>query len=270
MTTNPPFELNQTPGVWTSLRQQLWLLGSSRRWTALTLSLAAVMAIIDVHVLPPVPSNLWLVIVLLPITGLWVTLVWSGEGPSQRGYHWSLPVPRAAHDLARVVAGAVYLVALCAVLAAVAGVLAASGGYFNAFAAIDAEAWANFFLAPLVVYLLVSPLVLWRDYAVVRWLMGALFALGVLTPLAETQHVHVLSDAWKFLFFSPDVGLGLIANGTLQALAVAIGDADLGPSQSWVAAVALWLGIGAVLTVLAATFRPDDLTRTFRRTAEER
>ena len=259
------FELRQTPGIWTAFRQQLWLLAASGRWAGMTLSILVLMVILDAHTPAPVPGVLTLAVILLPVSALWAIVVWSGEGPNQRGYHWSMPVPRAAHELARVAAGALYLVAMCAVFAVADALMSSLEGQYAEFAAIDAGAWANYFIAPVVVYLLATPLVLWRDYAVVRWLLGGLCFLGILTPLLETQGIHILSSGWQLVFFGSDAGLGLIINGLLDALNAATGDLGMSTGHPWQTAAMVWLAIGLVLTAFAALFRPDDLLRMVKR-----
>jgi hypothetical protein len=54
----------------------------------------------------------FLLIVIGAIAG---GVVWFGEGPRNRRYHWSMPVRRELHDLIRIAAGAVWLMALIAI-----------------------------------------------------------------------------------------------------------------------------------------------------------
>lgn len=266
-TSSAGFELHPSGGIWTAFRQQVGLLGASGRWAGMTLIMLLLMVIVEAHTVAPVPFVLTIGIFLLPVAAIWAILVWSGEGPRERGYHWSMPVPRAAHELARVAAGALYLVAMYAVFAVADAIMAGVDGHYNAFEAIEAQAWASYFIAPLVVYALVMPLVLWRDYTIVRWVLGALFVLGVLTPLAELRHIHTLSNAWRAVFFTTDVGLGHIVNGVANAMSAAVGNPDVNRLGPWHIAAAVWLSIGLLVTAITATFRPDDLRRIFRRGA---
>lgn len=253
--------------MWSAFRRQVWLLGASGRWAGMTLIMLLMMVIIEAHGVAPIPFVLTIGIFLLPVAAIWAILVWSGEGPRERGYHWSMPVPRGVHELARVAAGALYLVAMYAVFAIADGIMAELDGHYDAFAAIEARAWGSYFIAPLVVYALVMPLVLWRDYAIIRWLLGALFVVGVLTPLAELRDVHTLGNAWRAVFFTTDIGLANIVNGVGNAMAAAHDSPSVNPLGPWEIAAAVWLTIGLLLTVTTAMFRPDDLRRIFRRDA---
>jgi hypothetical protein len=53
---------------------------------------------------------------LIMLAVVWPTFLWRDEAPSQRRYHWSLPAARGANDLARVAAGAIWLLVLAAVV----------------------------------------------------------------------------------------------------------------------------------------------------------
>jgi hypothetical protein len=50
------------------------------------------------------------------LVAVWPSLLWRGEPLGRRHYHWSLPVSRGAHDLARVVAGGLWVGLLLAML----------------------------------------------------------------------------------------------------------------------------------------------------------
>jgi hypothetical protein len=51
------------------------------------------------------------------LVAIWPALLWHREPLGRRNYHWSLPVPRGAHDLARIAAGAVWVLVLLGVIA---------------------------------------------------------------------------------------------------------------------------------------------------------
>src|SRR5688572_21236994 len=91
-------------GIGTSFVQQLRLLGWSRRWVLLTLTLLFLLSLarlIDTDFgLPRVHVAAMLG---LPAAACWALVIWHGEFPNRRSYHLSLPVSRPMHDLARVV-----------------------------------------------------------------------------------------------------------------------------------------------------------------------
>ena len=94
--------------------------------------------------------------ILLIASLVWALAVWYRESPSERGYHWALPVERGAHDLARVTAGGLWLlVGLVVMLAAVILGLVI-GGRGVALSSVSVVGWTNYFLGPITVYLLVS------------------------------------------------------------------------------------------------------------------
>jgi len=53
----------------------------------------------------------------IPLVAVWPSLLWRGEPLGRRHYHWSLPVPRGTHDLARIVAGGLWVLVVVAMLA---------------------------------------------------------------------------------------------------------------------------------------------------------
>jgi hypothetical protein len=53
----------------------------------------------------------------VPLVAVWPSLLWRGEPLGRRHYHWSLPVPRGTHDLARIAAGGLWVLVVLAMLA---------------------------------------------------------------------------------------------------------------------------------------------------------
>ena len=163
-------ELRPAAGIGISLRQQAWLLGVSGRWAFLILGLVAMLMLMGLSEVPRELPRTFILAMLAMLGGVvWAVMVWHGEGPSRRTYHWSFPVRRPVHDLVRVGLGAAYLIAICALLTGVGAIADALNGTFDRFTSIGPAAWANFFLAPLIVYFLVIPAVLWSEYAITRW-----------------------------------------------------------------------------------------------------
>jgi hypothetical protein len=250
-------DLHTPVGAGTSFAWQLRLLGWSGRWVYLVAALLLVLVAaktLHADAVLGVPLVGVAAMVGLPAPVLWGLVVWQGELPHRRSYHWSLPVARPGHDLARVAAGAVWLLAAYLVLAGIGAILAATSGEWARFAAIG-PAWITFFAAPLVLYLLVAPLALWSDS---RWLLRVMvgwIVLGVCEAILQLESYRRVAEA----VFGYGNGWGLatvLFGGFLRH------EAD-GPSAASV--VALWLGIGLVATVGAAVWRPADLARLLRR-----
>ena len=259
-------ELRPAPGIGTSFRQQAWLLGVSGRWVFLILGLVAVLMLIGLSDVPrEVPRILISAMLALLGGAIWPVMVWHGEGPDRRSYHWSLPVPRPAHDLARVALGAVYLLGVCAVLAAAGALAASMNGTFDRFAAIGPEAWANFFVAPLIVYLLVSPVVLWSDYPITRWVFGIIFGMGLLAVILSWQGLHQLGEGMSKIAEAENWGLGPALFGILREVRRSM-ELPAPVDLLWTAA-ALWFTLGLALTLFAGIYRPDDLRRFVRHDA---
>ena len=248
----------RTPvGLRTSFLQQLRLLAWSGRWAYLILGLLFLLGLVgalEVDVQLGRPRLLVAAIAGLPAPALWALLVWHGELPHRRSYHWSLPVSRPGHDLARIAAGAVWLLVAYLVLAASAALVTAATGDWASFAAIG-PGWTTFFAGPLALYLVVSPLALWCDSPSLRRGMVAFVVLGGVATILELEWYRrgmaaVFGDGW---------GMATALFGGL----LRPDEMESGPPGE-LAAAALWIGIGLVATVLAATWRPGDLTRLVR------
>jgi hypothetical protein len=258
-------ELRPAAGIGISLRQQAWLLGVSGRWAFLILGLVAILMLLGLSDLPRELPRTFIVAMLALLGGVvWAVMVWHGEGPSRRSYHWSLPVRRPVNDLVRVGLGAAYLLGVCTVLAGIGAMADALNGTFDRFTSIGPAAWANFFLAPLIVYFLVIPAVLWSEYAITRWVFVAYFVLGLLAVVLSSQGYEPLAAGFDKVFNGETLGL------TPALFDASVSDLARLPLQvgSWLRAVAFWLGLGLGLTLFTALFRPDDLRRMVRRGAQ--
>lgn len=255
--------LRAAAGVLTSFRQQFWMLGRSRRWLYMAASLLVVIPLVGSVGFGAHPHTFVVAAYFAILAGaLWPLGVWAGEQPARRGYHWSLPVSRPAHDLARIAAGAVHLVGACTILAAVIVLFAAADGTFPSLAASPAIAWANFFLAPLIAYLLASPIILWSEYAVTRWIIGTLIFFGVTGMLLQGVFLFPLEAVLWPVFLHPTLGLTYALTGMAdQAFTDAMARTSAPAPGGWWRAVAFWLLVAAVVNSLAARYRPDDLAR---------
>lgn len=271
-TTLAQRELRRPPGLRTSVRQQVWLLGASRRWLHLTLGLLAILlwAYLAGPGLAEGPSpgaalvfTAWLALVAGVV---WPIMVWHGESPTGRGYHWSLPIPRPAHDLTRVAVGALYLICVCAALAG-AGVIAEYVDGTSEVMPLEVfstlfgpQAWPYFFVPPLGIYFLTMPAVLWSEYPITRWTLGGWVAFSFLALALQSQGFDRLTGILEAVFSSERWGLSAAVITPLH-LGLA-GDEATG--ERWWTAAALWLAIGVGLTLFTAIYRPADLNRLFR------
>ena len=249
-----------------SFRQQAMLLAASGRWIALVLVLLVPLMVpmLRDDVLPQIPLLMIAAVFALPVGVIWAATVWKGETPSRRTYHWSLPVPRPAHDLARVIVGALYLLAAYAVLACAGALVALADGTFERFAAIQPVAWANYILAPLIIYLLVMPNVLWSDYRITRRIYGVAFGGILLAIVLGRIGIGFAVDVLDSLMFASRGLASALWAGMMPELTIVVpGGAP--PTTAWWPAAWLWLTVGVVLTLFTATFRPDDLRRRLAR-----
>ncbi len=269
---------------WTVLRQQLRLLAAARRrgmliFTALALVMSAATAfsiqVVGLHGetledgrgafelkqlteaalgMPEVPGLLAVLFgfsVLLYSTIFWAVAVWSGEGPSRRDYHGSLPVPRPAHDLARLAAGVVWLLAGTAMMLLALAVGLLASGRASALAVPTWQGWLDFFLGPLILYLLVSLASLTNERPGRTVLLAFLVLYGSLPVLAwigaEPDRLFVHA------FITGELSFGkAVAGAVIYDLGIP-DDKALG--SGWPALAACWLA-AAVALVLLAVRRP--------------
>lgn len=246
-------ELRAPASAAMSFRLQMMLLARSGRWFMLlgTLVLILLAVIRTGHGHGPEWGATGFTLSLmigLPAASIWALGIWAGEFPQRRSYHWSLPVSRPAHDLARVAAGVIYLVAAWVALAL------AVNGFVVGSNAIAPDAWLAFFAAPVVMYFLTMPLTLWGDSRVVRWIIGFVMAWGI----AVILDIPYVGEPLIRLFEAP-WGLEAALFGGL------IRDADADLPIGSPGAISLWLGIGIAATIFCAIWRPADLARLARK-----
>ena len=237
MTTN----VRVPVGVTTSFRQQLVLIARSGRW--LIAVGAVVLALIGVE-----RGDLdWsregffmLATIALAVGPVWAMLVWAGEMPLRR-FHRSLPVSRAAHDLARVAVGALFLVAFSTVAAA--AMLARMPPDPGV---ITGQTWATFFAGPLLFYFIATAFVLWSDSRVVLWVTVAIFAMAggaaFDLPGMRAPMMAAVEGRW----------------GVEAAVFGALPREDL---TGEFRPTGMWLVLSIVLTLFTAMWRPADLAR---------
>jgi hypothetical protein len=202
---------------------------------------------------------------------LWPLLVWRGESHGKREYFWSLPVNHASHELLRVAAGGIVLVAAVAACALAGVLLGALHGGTLVFLPDGSHLhyqpgalfWLGFMTSPLIPYVLGSmlPLALrrpleWLIAIVGSWILlaGAAATFGqdglfaVLTlPVDHTLGLQTAlgGGAWtEYLEFLQSNGAQRLDMSAFERFTVA----------RWALASSAWLALG-VLGLLAATRR---------------
>jgi hypothetical protein len=263
---------HQPIGFGAALNRQLRLLWTTRRPLLLVVAAMGVLALIG----PPfIQENqmggvpvarllpLWGVFVFL-IGPIWAFAVFHNEGPDNRYYHWSHPVSRAGHTLARVAAGAIWLVAAYLVLVVAGFLFAVADGNAWQLTALPGSAWVNFFTGPLIGYLGVSAITVISDYPL-RWFIGLVFLFPLVIGLTlgsmgmervmELLAQPVVHERWGL---GPTLG-GAFALGAAEVLAEVTGSAPVrrGNPADWWLATAFWTVIVAGLTAVMSLRHPD-------------
>jgi hypothetical protein len=266
--------LHPPPAYTTVIGRQAWLLLVSWRGPVLAGSLVGLVLMLDAtfRTLTAGSPGPWppAVVEILgwfwALGVLWGTGVWREETPAKRGYHTSLPVDRAAHDLARVLAGAAWLVGCVALVLTVGALAAARGGQLGVVAALPAWVWVGAFTAPLLTYTLTSAfavalnrplewmllglvtvfaLAIAAEWAGVGWLLrGVGFVAGGDYGLATAVAHPAMSARRLFLGVNPAIGVDDAAIVQIAAL-----------DGRWLASLAAWATVAVGALAFALTRR---------------
>jgi len=191
------------------------------------------------------------------LAALWPLAVWAGEEPSRRDYHWSLPVERRLHDLARAAAGGGWLLATV-VAGGVVGMAAGGlnrGGFDPTGTAPGSPLLLlSMLLGLLVLYLLASLPTLVSDRPL-RWIVGVPFGyLGVRGIVRATgpEWLRLVVEAPGGGSWGVGAALGapwtLARREALRSAGVAPGTAV---GSAWLA-LGLWLLLAAAALVAAS------------------
>lgn len=190
-----------------------------------------------------------------PLTVLvffWPLLVtWRGEGPSGRGYHWSLPVRRPIHQLARLAAGWAWLVAAVAAGTLVGWIVAAwiAGGVAIGDPSVPAAA----LLSLTALYGLGAVFALLSDHPL-WWILGLWAGLAALTALSHAREwivVHTWLDA---IFNTGSLSLDAASSAPTVLAGLARGGEEA--ARPWAAAF-LWAAVATAAMVGAAFVRQE-------------
>ena len=259
--------------------RQFRLLWNTRRPLLLLVGLLAVLALAgEPWNAGPLTRLLAAAPVWLTVVGpVWAIAVYHNEGPSNRLYHWSQPVRRDIHTLARLGAGAAWLLILYAVLALAGVLMAAVDGAGGQLSAVGFVAWVNFFTAPLIGFVGLSILTVLSDYPI-RWFFGLFFLFVASLALVEewlgwsAVVEYVLAplggEAWAL---GPTLVVPFMAaRGSIEAALGGLPDnggiMGDGFLSTWWVATPLWLlFFGAIVWFLAR--RHPDVLPGWRRSA---
>lgn len=212
---------------------------------------------------------IWLIV----IGPVWAIAVFYNEGPSQRLYHWSLPVGRLQHTAARLAAGVVWMWILFGVLIGAGAVMGAMDGDLWQFGEIKAAGWVNFFTGPLLGYLAVSVLTVASDYPL-RWSFGIMFGFPLLMStlqawlgldeVVETLLKPLGSLDWG-LFPVMLGGLGGSVAELQHTLAVMADPQYVSRGgisvEYWWTATPLWILLFVAIVLAVASRHPDKFLR---------
>jgi len=201
----------------------------------------------------PVAIPIFLMALLIPFG------VWRAEDPSRRAYHWSMPVARGPHTIAKVFAGWVWLMIAAAVylafVIALAMIVPKITGEAVRLGDTAGWEWIVAFTAPTLGYLLTSIAVIGSDHAW-RWIGGLYVGYWVLIGCLSAFGMQDMGQAVR-----------TITDGAYGLNAAMIGSARDAASASsghmtvralsmsnWLIAMPLWI-LGSAIGVTIASFR---------------
>jgi hypothetical protein len=191
------------------------------------------------------------------IAAFWPLGVWRRDGPEERGYFWSLPVPRGPHTLLRVGMGWVLLMLAClAILAVALGLLVVAQARFDGLH-VSLLRWYVPLATATLAYLLVSFLAVLVDgpVRVVVWASVAVIGLRIvaeatdMAPLASVIDtlVQSLSGALLGPVGSAEVEPEIIVDGAPFVVAVRV----------WATHYLLWFVVGTAALLVSAFSHRD-------------
>jgi hypothetical protein len=201
----------------------------------------------------PVATPMFLMALLIPFG------VWRAEDPSRRAYHWSMPVARGPHTIAKVFAGWAWLMIAAVVyllfVIALALILPRITGEVSRFGDAGAWEWIVAFTAPTLGYLLTSIAVIGSDHAW-RWIGGLFLGywvlIGSLTAFGMQdagQTVRAIT-AGAYGLNAATIGAARDAASASSAHMVVRGLS----MSNWLVAMPLWI-IASAIAVTIVSYR---------------
>jgi hypothetical protein len=227
---------------------------------------------------------------ILALLGLLAPLaVWKGEGPSSRGYFWSLPVAREPHTLMKVFCGWLWLMIALAVFAAIVSLqswITGGGPGVNEIRVVfvhgmppgtrvndtidpsliaqvhwttPAWHWLVLFITPTITYAVGSIAALTADHPW-RLLLLPFLAFGVLSVVADTGDVRWLAQVSEQVMAGHYSLETLLTGSNETAIPLTLPDGErvlvwryLAEPGKYFTTAAIW-GIPALLGLLFAAF----------------
>lgn len=180
--------------------------------------------------------------------GAWGLGVWSGQAPVERLYHRMLPVGRCRHDLLRVLAGLLWLLAMLAVFYA----MALGAGRWPPWPAIPLGYWVNLVTAPLTAYLVVAAFAVAVNRPGLWFVLTLGTAVGVLR-LSEWLEWGRVTGLLEFLL-AGRYGVGEAIAGSLRYVPVTAGAT---PPARWLYVALAWLALSVAGVILASRVHHD-------------
>jgi hypothetical protein len=261
--------------AWTVVvRAQIVLLRYSGR-PLLLFGIFAVLGVLIHYVSPAVGGGGPLELLVSPafpavvagVGAVWGACVWWDEGPAKRNQHWRMPVDVTRHDLARVTAGALWLIAAILPLLAISILVSVVGkhGSFSSVANVSPTYWISVFVAGLIGYLILAAIATATARVVELVVVGALLfrlviALLVSMPqsLRVVQFRHYLVTVpidGKYGLMSALGGMGIWGNAYLR------GSPAPWWSPTWLQSALLWTALAALLLAAACLWNRRRWTR---------
>lgn len=188
--------------------------------------------------------------------------VWRAEDPSRRAYHWSMPVARGPHTLAKLLSGWAWMMIATAVYLVFIIILAVTipliTGEPNRLASTQGWEWIVAFTATTIAYLLTSIAVIGSDHAW-RWIGGLFIGYWILIGFLAVFGMGDLSQVLRTVF-DGTYGLKAALFGTTDhtqgRIVVGItSDTMRGLSmRNWIVAMPLWI-VGSGIAATIASYR---------------
>jgi hypothetical protein len=173
----------------------------------------------------------------------WGASMWRGEAPKNRQYFLAHPVDASAHELSRVAAGGMWLMAAVGV----ATVLAIAGALIRHDTAALAEgvqSWVGLFTATLLIYFITAAVATLTGRVVEVFVFGYLGLVLIIPLIAMTRIGERLAHVFK-----------VVITGQYGLRAALVAPIATGGSAlaEWLVALVIWYAVAAV--IMAAVLR---------------
>jgi hypothetical protein len=202
---------------------------------------------------PPSVILVTLVALLLPFG------VWEDEDPRRRAYHWSMPVTRSAHAVARVIAGWVWLMAatlLYLIGAALTVVITEriTGEAQSYGPQFVAWTWLYPFTAATIAYLLLSVAAV-GSRKPIAWVLVVIALFGVLSMILRALEYQQAAKMVEGLY-TGEYGLAAAVMGHIQGVN-APRPGFYWSLTRWLGSTAIWASVATGLLLWVARRRPE-------------